>query len=105
MTRVDRPELFRSLDSCPPEPRVVTIGTFDGVHRGHQALIAEAVARARSLGIAATAITFEPVPAAVLRPDHFPGRICTVDQKMRLISGQGLDHIISIKFDRSLAQQ
>jgi riboflavin kinase/FMN adenylyltransferase len=49
---------------------------FDGVHRGHQHLLKLTVERALALGVPSVAITFEPPPALVLRPDRFPGRIC-----------------------------
>ena len=93
------------MASCPPEPRVVTIGTFDGVHRGHHALISSAVDRAREIGVRATAVTFEPVPSAVLRPDRFPGRICSAEEKFRLLATTGLDDIITVAFDRQLASR
>jgi riboflavin kinase/FMN adenylyltransferase len=83
----------------------VTIGTFDGVHRGHQALVAAAVKRGRGLGIPVTAITFEPVPAQVLRPEQFPGRICSAEAKLERLSALGIDEIVTISFDHTLAQQ
>jgi riboflavin kinase/FMN adenylyltransferase len=86
-------------------PRVVTIGTFDGVHRGHQALVSAAVARGGELATPVTAITFEPVPAQVLRPDLFPGRICTPAAKLERLASLGVDEIVTIRFDLDLAQQ
>ena len=105
MNDLREPNRYSSLASCPAEPRVVTIGTFDGVHRGHQALISSAVERAHGLSIRATAVTFEPVPAAVLRPDRFPGRICPADDKMRLLAATGLDDVVTVAFDPELASQ
>src|ERR1700733_14563111 len=66
-----RMKIFRSLSEIPADygPTVATIGNFDGVHRGHQWVIEEVVSRARELGIPSIAITFDPHPARVLRPD------------------------------------
>ena len=84
-------------------PRVVTIGTFDGVHRGHQKLIEETRKRAAELDAQATVITFEPVPASVLRPDKFAGRICTAGRKLTLLESLDPGEIVVIEFDRALA--
>lgn len=85
--------------------RVVTIGTFDGVHRGHQLLLARAVGRAHKLGLRSLGVTFEPIPALVLRPDRFPGRICSAEDKLNRLSETGLDQILTLTFDRKLSQQ
>jgi riboflavin kinase/FMN adenylyltransferase len=97
--------VFWGLDGLDAVPRVVTIGTFDGVHVGHEALIRRAVARARELGIDSLALTFEPVPAAVLRPDRFPGRICTPEEKLRRLRDCGVDEILVVSFDLALSRQ
>ena len=86
-------------------PRVVCIGSFDGVHRGHQSLLSTAIERARELGVGSAIVTFEPIPAMVLRPDQFPGRICTPEEKFDRLAKFGFDDIVSLKFDRELAQQ
>jgi riboflavin kinase/FMN adenylyltransferase len=83
---------------------VVTIGTFDGVHIGHQYLLKSAVRRATELGLPAVVITFEPIPASVLRPDAFAGRICTSDEKRALIVAHGADVLVTMQFDHALAQ-
>lgn len=99
------PVLFKSLDVPRGRERIATIGTFDGVHRGHQALIAAAIARGHTLGLPTTAITFEPVPASVLRPDKFQGRVCSADEKFARLSSCGLDEIVTLTFDRAFAGQ
>jgi riboflavin kinase/FMN adenylyltransferase len=83
---------------------LVTIGTFDGVHLGHQLLLSAAVARGRELRIPVVVLTFEPIPVSVLRPDHFAGRICPPDEKRALIAAQGPDYYVSVTFDLHLAQ-
>ena len=70
-------------------PTVATIGNFDGVHRGHQWVIEEVVARARTLGVKSIAITFEPHPARVLRPESTLPLITPLTEKLDLL---GADH-------------
>jgi len=86
-----------------PVTRVVTIGTFDGVHLGHAKLISATRERAMELGGRSTILTFEPVPASVLRPDRFAGRICTAGRKLTLLEALDTDEIVVIEFDRELA--
>lgn len=92
-----------AADDLSAGERVVTIGTFDGVHRGHQRLLARAVERGEELQLPVTGITFEPAPAAVLRPETFPGRIATAEEKMALLAEAGLDEIVVVPFTRELA--
>lgn len=82
---------------------VATIGTFDGVHRGHQALIGKVVERARNQGIQSSIVTFEPVPISVLRPQLYRGRITSPEEKLRLLRDSGVDHVEVIPFDHDLA--
>lgn len=82
---------------------VVTIGTFDGVHIGHQVLLTSAVQRARSLGIPAVVVTFEPIPASVLRPDQFAGRICSPEKKLEILRSFNADWLVIVRFDLELA--
>lgn len=99
------PRIYTDLDQVEPRPRVITIGTFDGVHRGHKALLSQAVGRARELGLPALALTFEPAPAAVLRPDKFAGRICTKEEKIEQLAASGVDEILIMAFTLSLSRQ
>lgn len=82
---------------------VVTIGVFDGVHRGHQALIGRAVERARETGQRAVAVTFDPNPLEVLRPDHAPTRLTSLGRRVELIHGLGVDAVEVLSFDDRLA--
>jgi riboflavin kinase/FMN adenylyltransferase len=82
---------------------VLAIGNFDGVHRGHRAVIAAALARAKTLGRPAAALTFEPHPAAVLRPQEPLFRLTDETAKLRLLAGTGLDGAVVLKFDAALA--
>lgn len=93
------------LDQLQRVPRVLTLGTFDGVHRGHQYLIDACVRRAGELGIPSLALTFEPIPAMVLRPGAFPGRICTAPEKLDRIGTRGLNEICVIPFSRDFSER
>ncbi len=84
-------------------PHVVTIGNFDGVHRGHQYLIGQVVREARQRGVRSLAITFEPHPASILRPDHSPERLATADEKLALLRATGLDSVVVLEFSREFA--
>jgi len=83
--------------------RIVTIGAFDGVHRGHRRLLEQAVRRGEELNLPVAGITFEPVPAAVLRPDAFAGRISTPEEKLEQLVDAGIDEVVVIPFTRELA--
>jgi riboflavin kinase / FMN adenylyltransferase len=97
--------IVHSLEELEGIPSVVTIGTFDGVHRGHQLLLETTVERARSLGVQSGVVTFEPIPAMVLRPDRFPGRICSAEEKLGLLGAADPDTIAVLSFDRELSLQ
>jgi len=82
---------------------VVAIGNFEGVHRGHRAVIAVAQARARALSRKAAVLTFEPHPRAVFNPDEPVFRLSDEPAKLRLLAGTGLDGAIVMRFDTALA--
>jgi riboflavin kinase / FMN adenylyltransferase len=88
-----------------PSSTIVTIGTFDGVHRGHEWLLRQVRTRAEELGGRSLAVTFEPIPISVLRPELYRGRICTASRKIELISEAGIDHVSVIQFNRDLASR
>jgi len=86
-----------------PRGGVGTIGNFDGVHLGHRRILETVVARAREVGRPSFAITFEPHPMAVLRPDRAPRRIQTLRQKEETIEAIGIDTLLVIPFTRDFS--
>ena len=82
---------------------VVAIGNFDGVHRGHRAVIGAALARARALGRRAAALTFDPHPRTFFRPDVPVFRLSGERDKLRLLAATGLDGAVILRFDAALA--
>ncbi len=90
--------IVRALAALPPAPSMLTIGTFDGVHRGHQRLIGNVVARARARGVRSVVLTFDPHPRAVLAPESAPPRITTVDDEATLMASLGVDVLVIYPF-------
>ena len=82
---------------------VVTVGAFDGIHRGHRALIAAAIDRARRLRLPAVVLTFSTHPAAVLRPDRAPALLMTRDERLEAIASLGVDRLVVVPFTRVVA--
>jgi riboflavin kinase/FMN adenylyltransferase len=82
---------------------VIAIGNFDGVHRGHRAVIGKAIARARALSVPAAALTLEPHPRSYFRPNDPLFRLTDERQKLRLLAGSGLDGAIVLTFNAALA--
>ena len=81
----------------------LALGNFDGVHKGHQAVIGAAIARARAIGGPALVATFDPHPSRHFRPDTPPFALTTLDQKLRHFESLGVDGAVVIPFDAALA--
>lgn len=91
---------WRGYDAAPGGwgRSVVTIGVFDGVHRGHQAIIGHAAARARELGVKSVVVTFDPHPAEVVRPGSHPAVLTEPARKAELIEALGVDVLCVVPF-------
>lgn len=98
-------QVFHKLDEVPPEfgPTIVSIGNFDGVHRAHRHVLAEIVARARQGNAKSLAVTFEPHPIRILRPDNNLKLLTPVTEKLRLLGLTGIDAVLLLPFTRDLS--
>ena len=91
---------WQGLDDVPGDwgSSVVTIGVFDGVHRGHQHIVGRAGEAAGRLGLPVVVVTFEPHPAEVTRPGSHPPLLCSVRRRVQLLGGQGCDAVCVLPF-------
>jgi len=98
-------QIWRSLDEVPADlgPTAVVIGNFDGVHLGHRHVLARAreIADERSLPV--VAVTFDPHPMAVLRPEHAPTTLTSLEVRAELLGSVGADYVLAVPFDRTVA--
>jgi len=98
-------KLWRSLSEVPEEigRTAVVIGNFDGVHLGHQHVVRRGRELADQRGLTLVAVTFSPHPMAVLRPEHAPVMLTTLEQRAELLGGAGVDAVLALPFDRDMA--
>jgi riboflavin kinase/FMN adenylyltransferase len=99
-------QIWRDVDDVPADlgRTVVSIGNFDGVHLGHAHVLREARTSAERLGIdTVVAVTFDPHPMAVLRPEHAPPTLTSIHTRARLLEDAGVDAILVVAFDREIA--
>jgi len=98
--------LWQGLADVPADwgRSVVTIGVFDGVHRGHQRIIGRAVDAARGLGQPSVVITFDPHPSEVIRPGSHPFLLCTAPRRAELLAELGADVVCMMPFTREFSQ-
>lgn len=97
---------WRDLAEIPEEwgPSVVTIGAYDGVHRGHQLIIGRAVARARELGVPTVVVTFDPHPKEVTRPGSHPPLLAPHPRRAELMEALGVDAVLVLPFTKEFSQ-
>jgi riboflavin kinase/FMN adenylyltransferase len=98
------PQAWASRYATFGHASVLAIGNFDGIHLGHQAILRATVDRARSLNAVSTALTFDPSPRRVLRPESAPPRISTNAQRMEWFSAVGLEAVVVLPFTLDLAR-
>ncbi|HEX8930657.1 MAG TPA: bifunctional riboflavin kinase/FAD synthetase [Actinomycetota bacterium] len=101
-----KPRTFVGLDQVPADlgPTAVTIGVFDGVHLGHQALLARVVEEARSRGVLPGAITFDRHPMKVVRPGSDPPLLSTLSQRVELLGRHGMEFVLVLPFTPKLSR-
>ncbi len=99
-------DIWRGFADVPPEvtDTVVTIGVFDGMHRGHQKLLAAANKRAKELSVPSVLLTFDPHPLAILRPDRMPPMLGTVQQRAELTATFGTDYMLAMSFNAEISR-
>jgi len=99
-------KIYEGIENLKPplERPVVTLGNFDGVHRGHRSILAATLERARIWTRPALLVTFRPHPLKVLRPDSAPGLLTPHDEKMRRIEALGIEHALVIPFTPAFAR-
>jgi riboflavin kinase/FMN adenylyltransferase len=97
--------IWNDVDAVPTDwpASVVTIGVFDGVHRGHRELIRHAASRAAVLGVPSVVLTFWPNPAEILRAGDPPARLATLEQRLALIDDLGIDAVLVLPFSHELS--
>jgi len=98
--------VWHSVDEVPADlgRTAVVVGNFDGVHLGHQHVIARARELADADGLRVVAVTFDPHPMAVLRPDHAPMTLTDLERRCALLAEAGADDVFVIRFSREIAQ-
>lgn len=94
----------RSVPAAARSPVALTVGNFDGVHLGHQAMLARLRAEGAARGLSTCVMTFEPHPREFFAPDKAPTRLTSLREKLDLIAGQGIDQVQVCRFDYALAQ-
>jgi riboflavin kinase/FMN adenylyltransferase len=100
-------EVLHDVGACPrPDAgSVVTIGAYDGVHLGHQTVIAEVRERAAAAGLDSAVVTFDRHPASVVRPESAPRLLTDLEQKLELLDATGLDRCLVISFDEARSKE
>jgi riboflavin kinase/FMN adenylyltransferase len=98
-------KIFHKLEELPANfgPTVVSVGNFDGVHRAHAHVLKQIVARARQQNAKSVAVTFEPHPARILRPDSGLKLLTPTGEKLRLLEATGVDAVLLLPFGRDLS--
>lgn len=100
-------QVIRDAESCPTPPHgtVVTIGAYDGVHRGHQAVIGNVRHLAGDRGMQTAVVTFDRHPAAVVRPESAPKLLTDLEQKLELLASTGVDYTLVLHFDEARSKE
>lgn len=97
-------ELIRGLHNLRARHKgcVVTIGAFDGVHQGHQAVLAHLLDKSRELNLPSVVVVFEPLPREYFAPEKAPARLMSFREKIRAFEKIGVDRVLRIRFDESI---
>jgi riboflavin kinase/FMN adenylyltransferase len=98
-------QVFHKLDDVPNDfgPTIVSVGNFDGVHRAHARVLREIARGAKEQGLRSMAVSFEPHPTRILRPDSGLRLLTPIAEKVRLLEATGIDAVLLLPFDRALS--
>jgi riboflavin kinase/FMN adenylyltransferase len=98
-------QIFHKLEDVPGDfgPTVLSVGNFDGVHRGHQHVLGRMTARAREIGARSMVLTFDPHPIRIIRPDVAPPLLTPLPQKLKLLETTRIDAVLVLPFTRDLS--
>lgn len=96
--------IFRGIPVTDGTPVALTIGNFDGVHLGHQAMLARLTQAARALALPAAVMTFEPNPREFFTPEQAPARLTSLREKLELFAAHGVDRVYLCRFNRAFSQ-
>lgn len=97
--------VFRGIPGHARTAKVITIGNFDGIHLGHQALLALLTEKAKALGLPAAVLTFEPHPREFFSPDDAPARLSSLRDKLLMLDSAGVDEVFVCRFNAHFAGQ
>ncbi len=99
-------KICRDIESCEIDtPTIVTFGVYDGLHLAHQTIMNQVIERAKATGFAATVVTFDPHPRAVLHPASAPPLLHTFEQKMEGMKRVGIEQVVVLNFTQELAKE
>ena len=98
-------QIWRAFDEVPADlgPTAVVIGNFDGVHLGHRHVLGRAREVADERGLTVVAVTFDPHPMAVLRPEHAPVTLTTIEVRAAMLGAAGADAVLVLPVSREIA--
>jgi riboflavin kinase/FMN adenylyltransferase len=99
--------VLKDLEACPgpAQGTAVTVGAYDGVHRGHRAVIGEVRRLAAERGLGTAVVTFDRHPATVVRPESAPLQLTDLEQKIELLGATGVDYILVLTFDEPRSRE
>ena len=95
--------VFRGLPPAADQPVALTIGTFDGIHRGHQAMLSRLIEAASDLALAPAVLTFDPYPREFFARDSAPPRLTSLRTRINRFAAHGVEHVYIARFNRALA--
>ncbi|MBM3114364.1 bifunctional riboflavin kinase/FAD synthetase [Jeongeupia naejangsanensis] len=96
-------QVVRGVAAAHLPPCALTIGNFDGLHLGHQAMLSTVRSAARERGLATAVLTFEPHPRELFTPESAPARLTSFREKTELLAAEGIDYLVVQRFDRRFA--